>query len=87
MYTPDTLSRAPLPTQLDTLECEALEETEKFVQTLIESLPAHKDRLNEYRQNQTTDEICAKLNTFWAKAETKRTDQQILAVPRKDFNK
>ena len=75
MYTPDTLSRAPLPTQLDTLECEALEETEKFVQTLIESLPAHKDRLNEYRQNQTTDEICAQLNTFcrsgWPKQKPK----------------
>ena len=64
LYTPDTLSRAPLPTQLDTLECKALDETEIFVQTLIDSLPAHKDRLNEYRQNQATDAICSQLITF-----------------------
>ena len=64
LYTPDTLSRAPLPTQLDTLECKALEETEMFVQTIIESLPAHNDRLNEYRKNQATDTICSQLITF-----------------------
>ena len=64
LYTPDTFSRAPLPTQLNTLECKALDETKMFVQTLIDSLPAHKDRLNEYRQNQATDTICSQPITF-----------------------
>ena len=42
LYTP----QAPLPNQLDTLECKALEETEMFVQTLIESLSAHKHKMH-----------------------------------------
>ena len=78
LYTPDTLSRAPLP---NTLECKALEETEMFVEAIIASLPAHNDRLNEYHQNQATDTICSQLITLlpiWlAKSKAKRTDQQV----------
>lgn len=64
-YTPaDTVSRAPLRDQLDTTQSDAIEETELFVQTLTESLPAHKDILNKYHQNQTTDAICSQLISF-----------------------
>ena len=35
-----------------------------FVQAIIESLPAHNDRLNEYRQNEATDTICSQLLIF-----------------------
>ena len=59
LYTPDTLSRAPLPEQGDILQSNTLKETELFVEAMIESLPAHKDRLNEYRQNQAKDTICS----------------------------
>lgn len=64
LYTPDTLSRAPLPEQGDIPQSNSLKETELFVEAMIESLPAHKDRLNEYRQNQAKDTICSQLITF-----------------------
>ena len=58
-----------------------------FVQAIIESLPAHKDRLNEYHQNQVTDSYyllsANHLLPIWlANSEAKRTDQQVLAVSR-----
>ena len=62
-----------------------------FVQAIIESLPAHKDRLNECHQNQATCRYyllsANHLLPIWlAKSEAKRTDQQVLAVSRRTSN-
>ena len=59
--TPDTLSRAPLPSQLDSFDVMSAADVEYFIHTLIESLPANKDCLNVYHQAQASDEICFKL--------------------------
>ena len=61
LYTPDTLSRAPLSSQLENFEVMSAEDIELFVDTLTDSLPANKDRLNVYRQAQASDEICSNL--------------------------
>ena len=75
-YTPDTLSRVLLPEQGDILQSNTLKETELFVETVIKSLPAHKERLNEYYQNQAKDAICSQLITFcrsgWPSQKPKR---------------
>ena len=61
LYTPDTLSRAPLSSQLENFEMMSAEDIELFVHTLTDSLPANKDRLNVYCQAQASDEICSNL--------------------------
>jgi len=61
LYIPDTLSRAPLLSQLDSLELMSSEDIEFFVRTLTNTLPADKDRLQVYRQAQASDNICSKL--------------------------
>ena len=50
LYTPDTLSRAPLSSQLENFEVMSAEDIELFVHTLTDSLPANKDCLNVYHQ-------------------------------------
>ena len=64
LYIPDTLSRAPLSSQLDNLEVMSAEDIEFFIHTLTDSLPADKDRLNIYRQAQASDEICSNLIAY-----------------------
>ena len=61
LYTPNTLSRAPLSSQLENFEMMSAEDIELFVHTLTDLLPANKDRLNVYRQAQASDEICSNL--------------------------
>ena len=64
LYTPDTLSRVPLSSQLDNFEVMSAEDIEFFIHTLTDSLPADKDRLNIYRQAQASDEICSNLIAY-----------------------
>lgn len=54
----DALSRAPLPNIQDSIQ---IEEVERFVESVISSLPAHDDRLNEFRQAQVKDPVCSQL--------------------------
>ena len=59
LYTPDTLSRAPLSTILDNPSSMSINDIEMFMQAITNSLPADKDRLNVYREAQTTDPECS----------------------------
>ena len=59
LYTSDTLSRAPLSTTLDKSTSMSINDIEMFVQTITNSLPADKDRLNGYREAQATDPECS----------------------------
>ena len=61
LYTPDTLSRAPVNNQLDSLTTLSARDIELFIHTLTNLLPASKDRLQVYRQAQASDDVCAKL--------------------------
>jgi len=61
LYIPDTLSRAPIPSQLDNFDVMSANDIEFFINMLTELLPANTDRLNVYRQAQVSDEICSKL--------------------------
>ena len=61
LYTPDTLSRAPVNNQLDSLTKLSARDIELFIHTLTDLLPASKDRLQIYRQAQASDDVCAKL--------------------------
>ncbi len=54
----DALSRAPLPNVQDSIQ---IEEVKIFVQSVVSSLPAHDDRLNEFRQVQAKDPVCSQL--------------------------
>ena len=58
LYIPDTLSRAPVNNPADHL---ATDDIELYVQTVVQSLPADKDRLNTYREAQANDAICSRL--------------------------
>ena len=61
LYTADMQSRAPIQEFSETDISLTPEETEKFVQVLIASLPANQDRLDDYSKAQTEDRICSKL--------------------------
>ena len=67
LYTPDTLSRAPLSTILDNPTSMSINDIEMFVQAVTNSLPADKDRLNVYREAQTTDPECSTLIKYCEK--------------------
>ena len=58
LYIPDTLSRAPVNNATDHL---ATNDIELYIQTVVLSLPADKDRLNSYREAQANDTICSRL--------------------------
>ena len=59
LYTTDLLSRAPL--QAPVHESSVIsKETEKFVQSITESLPASAKRLEIYAEAQARDKICTK---------------------------
>ena len=45
-------------------EQSADQQTELFVESVVEALPAQKDSLEKYRQAQATDEICSKIMEF-----------------------
>ena len=57
LYTADTLSRAPIKS----VECvyEDDKDVERFVETLVEQLPASKERMEQFRKAQKDDPICS----------------------------
>ena len=57
LYTPDTLSRAPVNNPANHLASLATEDIKLYIQTFIDNLPADKDRLNTYREAQANDSI------------------------------
>ena len=61
LYTTDMLLRAPIQYLSEVNIPLIPEETEKFVQIVMASLPADQDRLNSYSKAQTEDNICSKL--------------------------
>jgi len=61
LYTPDSLSRAPLHSQPDNCKVKPTEDIKFIVQTLASLLPANNDRLNVYCQTQASEKICTKL--------------------------
>jgi hypothetical protein len=63
LFFADALSRAPLRTP-DERDIELGEEVEKFVNSVITSLPAEEVRLNEYRRAQAEDTQCSKVIEF-----------------------
>ena len=54
LYTADTLSRAPQPTQ----DAELQEEAESFVEAITKALPVSDRQLDVYQQAQSEDRIC-----------------------------
>ena len=63
LHLADTLSRAPvLPPGNNSIAF--VQDVESFVQTVIAALPARVDRLQQYRDAQTTDAVCSKLKTY-----------------------
>ena len=57
LYTADTLSRAPIKT----VECvyEDDKDVERFVESLVEQLPASKERMEQFRKAQKDDPLCS----------------------------
>ena len=64
LYTADTLSRAPLPTNSNEETHRQQNEVECFIQSVILHLPASKERLETFKQHQADDAICSKLITY-----------------------
>ena len=62
LYTADTLSRAPAPT--DENDSRLQEETDAVMELHVCHLPASKERLDEYRKSQATDPICSSVVKF-----------------------
>ena len=61
LHTADTLSRAPVSEPSENkLTCE----TSKFVQAIIENLPASEDRLRAIKEQQEQDNDCQKLKKY-----------------------
>ena len=63
LYTADTLSRAPLQDIIDESSV-ASQDTEQFVQSITDSLPASTKRLQSYGESQARDRLCSKLIEF-----------------------
>jgi len=63
LYTADTMSRAPLRDTIDESSV-ASQDTEQFVQSITESLPASTKRLQLYGESQARDKLCSKLIEF-----------------------
>ena len=59
----DTLSRAPVPSDLEAAE-KFGQEVEMFVNLIVESLPATDKRLLEIRKLQDEDEVCQQIKQF-----------------------
>ena len=57
LYTADTLSCAPIKS----VECvyEDDKDVERFVETLVEQLPASEERMEQFRKAQKDDPICS----------------------------
>ena len=53
LYTADTLSRAPLPTDSNDESCKQQEEVEHFIQSVVSHLPASKERFETLAGNPT----------------------------------
>lgn len=62
---PDTLSRAPLPGR-NPEDIELEEDTARYVQQVVQSLPASEHRLEEIRACQQNDEVCKQIIEFVA---------------------
>ena len=67
LYTADMLSRAPIQEFSEKDISLTPEETEKFVQVVVSSLPANQDRLDDYSKAQTEDRVCSKLIEYCTK--------------------
>ena len=65
MFTPDTLSRAPLPNK-DPAVNELTEAAVAYALGVIADLPATEDKLAEIREQQKKDEVCSLLAKFCA---------------------
>ena len=63
LHLADALSRAPISLPGNN-SIEFVQEVESFIQTVIAALPAKVDRLQQYRDAQTTDAVCSKLKTY-----------------------
>ena len=61
LYTTDALSIDPIQAQE---QINLQDEVETFVNALTESLPASKQRLDEYRQAQEQDETCSQVKVY-----------------------
>ena len=64
LYTADTLSRAPLPTNSNEETHRQQNEVECFIQSVILHLPTSKGCLETFKQHQAEDAICSKLITY-----------------------
>ena len=67
LYTADMLSRAPIQEFSEKDISLTPEETEKFVEVVVASLPANQDRLDDYSKAQTEDRVCSKLIEYCTK--------------------
>ena len=63
LHLADTFSRTPVSLPGNN-SIEFVQEVKSFIQTVIAALPAKVDRLQQYRDAQTTDAVCSKLKTY-----------------------
>ncbi|XP_027869193.1 uncharacterized protein K02A2.6-like [Xiphophorus couchianus] len=61
LWTADTLSRAPMIENLSTTEAKLVDDSNIYVDNVIQNLPASTGYLEELRQELTRDSICARV--------------------------
>ena len=60
LYTADTLSCAPQPTE----DHDLLDEAESFVEAIVSTLPATTQQLDAYQKAQADDSVCCKVMDY-----------------------
>ena len=78
MYTADTLSRAPLADKANDNKLE--QDTEKFIEVGVMTLPVSEGRLDQYRKAQDEDGLCSKVKTHCKEGwpEKREIDHRVL---------
>ena len=56
------------------------QEIESFLETVIAALPANPDRLQQYREAQSSDAICSTLQKYCRQASPSQQYQAILEI-------
>ena len=65
LWTADTLSRAPIKREETPADKELFEDTNIYVDMVLENLPASADYLGELREQLSKDSVCARVMQLW----------------------
>jgi len=84
MYTADTLSRAPLP-DTECTKSRLEEEAESFIRFVIEQYPLTERKLDQIKQHQHEDEICAKIMLYTQEGWPDKSSVPSVLIPYMQF--